>query len=358
MASLASCRTRLQNSRKRPVNDLDFAKVFAEEVLFKKARRRQSDTGYEVVVAGGSHLEIMNRKSAAKHFQDDFKQLFDPDGTLGDAHSGFFRSTTRIALRWRWNCDDSAGDVLECRRRKFCGTPIDPRSNKSSSLLCLPLWALVSFLAGEKRPLRATCCVLRETVLWNPKSSPLQSPGSILLRAWQRSNTADDNFKNITTLAVSRLHEVLFCDMGIANKPVHRRDVTSAFRFVLRHLDCRYSGCGDPAQLLTSTLGMFKAWIAAFDDTGAFLLAQDSYDGWSVRQMRDAAESLRCMGVAAEVIGPFNYPELGIARSGLAENHKSFLFVRGYCLRRGELWALRVPKPLIGGWGRLTLLRR
>jgi hypothetical protein len=149
---------------------------------------------------------------------------------------------------------------------------------------------------------------------------------------------------NVAASATARLNEILFGQLRLRRK-LDKRSLSRAARFVAVQLDLKLSkGVGSVLWELVVSFGAFKGWIAAFDESGAFLLAQDSYDGWSCSALMKAAESLGCTGVLAEVIGPLNYPRRSDA-SSLMETHPSYVFAHGYCLRRGEIWALRVSQP-------------
>lgn len=152
----------------------------------------------------------------------------------------------------------------------------------------------------------------------------------------------------VTEFARNRLKEILFRHLRLCPYAVSKREVNKAARFVMKNLDIRVSS--DPAwSLVTEVLGLQKGCIAGFDETGAFIVAQDDYDGWQRESLREVAETLNCMeGVMAEVLGPFEFPRRSDA-SSLMEKHPSYIYLMGYCLRRGQIWALRVAQP-VSGW--------
>jgi len=329
---LDECRAAL-HSKKRPLEDMTFAGVFSEKILVERVRRRQSDGRYELVA--GKLLKIVTQKELPAIFYDDVRGLFDPDGTLWH-HSAFLKKIAGIAAKDKLpDCFD--GTVLEHRRKLL---PRPPSESSSKTLLLLPLPHLVPFLAKE-RPLRATCRELRGTMPWNPKSCPPRE----LLRAWERLGPGEADVHNVAASAIARLHDVLFRELRL-RRHLDKRDLARAAKYVASQLDLKTSrGVGRD---LVQSFGAIKGWILAFDESGAFIMAQDSYDGWSRSELREASESLRCVGVPAEVLGPLKYARRSDASSLMGAN-PSYIFAHGYCLRRGEIWALRVCKPL-GGW--------
>jgi len=335
---LDECRAALQNSRKRPMNDTTFGDVFFEHFLSKRGvRRRRSDSRYELVTRG--RLQIVTRKELQEICYEDARRLFDPAGMLWH-HSTFLKKIPGLAVRYNLPCwEVFDGDVLESRRKLL---PPTPSEWCSKTLLRLPLPHLVPFLEKE-RPLRATCRALRDTIPWNPKPCLPRE----LLRAWEHLRSGDADVHNVTSYATARLHDVLFGQLRL-RRLLDKRSLARAAKFVAAQLDLKPSrGVGGTSWNLVVSFGAFKGWITAFDESGAFILAQDSYDGWSLSELRKASESLRCVGVRAEVLGPLNYPRRSDA-SSLMEKNPSYAFAHGYCLRRGEIWALRVSQPLTG----------
>lgn len=334
---LDECRAALRDSKKRPLNDITFADVFFEKVLAKRVRRRRSDGRYELVV--GKLLKILTQKELQEICSDDARGLFDPDGTLWH-HSAFLKKIAGIAVKYNLPyLEYFEGDVLESRRKLLLCPPSEP---SPKTLLLLPLPHLVPF-SSEERPLRATCRALRDTMPWNPKPFPPRE----LLRAWERLCSGEVDVHNVAASATARLHDVLFRKLRLRTH-LDKRSLARAAKFVAFQLDLKtLRGVGGTAWDLVVSFGAFKGWIAAFDESGAFILAQDSYDGWSLSALRKASESLRCVGVQAEVLGPFKYPRRSDASSLMGKN-PSYIFAQGYCLRRGEIWALRVCQPLMG----------
>ena len=331
---LDECRATLRNSNKRP-NDITFADVFFEKVLAKRVRRRRSDGRYELVV--GKLLKIVTQKELQQICYDDVRGLFDPDGTLWH-HSAFLKKIAGNAVNYPY-WEDFDDDVLESRRKLLLRPPSE---SSFKALLLLPLPHLVPFMSAE-RPLRATCRALRDTMPWNPKPFPPRE----LLRTWEQLRSREDDVHNVSASAKARLHDVLFRELRL-HRDLDKRNLARAAKFVASQLDLKTSrGIGRTAWDLVQSFGSFKGWISAFDESGAFIIAQDSYNGWSLSQLRESSESLRCVGVQAEVIGPLNYPRRSDA-SSLMEKNPSYIFAHGYCLRRGEIWALRVCQPVMG----------
>jgi hypothetical protein len=329
---LDECRAAL-HSKERPLGDWTFAGVFSEKILVERVRRRQSDGRYELVV--GKLLKIVTQKELPEIFYDDVRGLFDPDGTLWH-HSAFLKKIAGIAAKYKL---PDCGTVLEHRRKLL---PRPPSESSSKTFLLLPLPHLVPFLAKE-RPLRATCRELRDTMPWNPKSCPPRE----LLRAWERLRPGEADVHNVAACAIARLHDVLFRELRL-RRHLDKRSLARAAKYVACQLDLKTTrGVRGIAWDLVQSFDAVKCWIVAFDESGAFIMAQDSYDGWSLSALREASESLRCAGVPAEVLGPLKYPRRSDASSLMGTN-PSYIFEHGYCLRRGEIWALRVCQPLRG----------
>jgi len=345
---LDECRAVLRDSKKRPLNDDTFADIFFEKVLAKKVRRRRSDGRYEIVM--GKLLKVVTQKEVQEICYDDVRGLFDPAGTLWH-HSAFLKRIAGIAVRDCDDFDDDVRDHFDAVRDHFDDNVLESRrklllcpssESCSKTLLLIPLPHLVPF-CSEERPLRATCRALRDIMSWNPKPFPPRE----LLRAWESLREGEVDVHNVAASATARLHDVLFRELRLRTH-LDKRSLARAAKFVAFQLDLMtFRSVGGAAWDLVVSFGAFKGWIAAFDESGAFLLAQDSYDGWSLSALRKASESLRCVGVQAEVLGPFKYPRRS-DDSSLIKKNPSYIFVHGYCLRRGEIWALRVCQPLLG----------
>lgn len=153
----------------------------------------------------------------------------------------------------------------------------------------------------------------------------------------------------VTEFARNRLKEILFHHLRLCpDAAVSKREVNKAARFVMKNLDIMV--WSDPAwSLVIEVLDLHKGCIAGFDETGVFIVAQDDYDGCQRESLREVAETLNYMeGVLAEVLGPFEFSSRSDA-SSLMEKNPSYVYLRGYCLRRGQIWALRVAQP-VSGW--------
>jgi hypothetical protein len=185
--------------------------------------------------------------------------------------------------------------------------------------------------------LRETCRAILEVLPWHPKTHP---PREVLC-SWKHEASA--------ALVNSRMEEVLFSQLRLC-RHLDKGSLARAAAFVARRLDlCLPQGQGGSRHRVNLiSPSNYSGWTEAFDAGGSFLLAQDGFDGAVRSDLRYAAESLSCVGIAAEVLGPFKYPRRRNACISM-EEHPSFVFLGGcHWLGRGEIWALRVAKPLTG----------
>lgn len=345
---LVQCHAELKSSRKRPVTDtLAFSDVFTKEVLSKRIRKRNSDDKYELTNKG-HHLVVVGATEVKELCFPESQLLFDPRGELPH-HWPFLRHIVAIATQLTSPSLETT--VLSQRRALLLNNNVFSSTTTTTTkfFVDLPLNAVTPFIAGL-RPARATCRLLRDamtgvltTTLGNNREKR---------RLWEHNDAASIITEwwepLVTEYARNRLKEILFRHLRLRPNAVSKREVNKAARFVMKNLDIMV--LSDPAwRLVNEGLGLYKGCIAGFDETGAFIVAQDDYDGWQRKSLREIAETLNCMeGVMAEVLGPFEFPRRRDA-SSLMEKNPSYVYLRGYCLRRGQIWALRVARP-VSGW--------
>ena len=103
--------------------------------------------------------------------------------------------------------------------------------------------------------------------------------------------------------------------------------------------------------MICCTLGLVGAVGTSFDDKGALVVFWDCHEAAPPPQtLRAAAESLRCLGRPAEVMGPFSYPcgrsTLLLGKASFERWQGCFWYLQGDGLGHGAIWALRVPCKL------------
>jgi hypothetical protein len=334
--ALASrCRLQLERARSPPWNVADFGEAYAAE-LWSRLRARCSDYVLELRKRNGASLELVTREELRSWVREDVVKFFDPEMRL-TRDDDFYARVSEVSLSYGLMKIRPlrVQEVLQERRRALLpapdeGAPLD--------LLRLPLTAIASFFRRGERSLRSVCVALREGTPWSPKApAPVGRLGP-----------------DVALAAARRLREILYRGLRIrrSETQVSREDVMRSARRVLIELDVSRSSWTDHCDALCYALGLSGMVGAAFDEEGSFVVFWDCCESAPPPQsLRDAAESLRCLGASADVLGPFSYPRG--SRPVMAED-PAFRCLRGGCLRLGAIWALRVARatPRRGCCGR------